>query len=231
MGERSERPTVSGSQANQQSSTSNAAAKTTPKVEHPRIRHYADLAHDPCTADDRTTPMLETILFVLALAIVAILLLAIRKPDTFRVARTARINAPPDKILPLINDLRAMNTWNTFSLRDPTSKTSYSGPASGIGALHTFDGPKSGGGTIEITGTDAPDHVKMRLQMTRPIKADNTVTFTLTRAGAATDVTWAMEGRSPFMIKVMTLFFNHDAMMHSAFDEGLANLKALAEKT
>ena len=173
--------------------------------------------------------MLETLLIAVALALIAVLLLAIRKPDTFRVARTARINAPPEKIFPLISDLRVMNTWNTFSLRDPTSKTSYSGPASGVGAVHNFDGPKSGGGTIEITDADAPNRVKMRLQMARPIKADNTVTFTLARTGAATDVTWAMEGRSPFMIKVMTLFFNHDAMMHSAFDEGLANLKALAE--
>ncbi len=174
--------------------------------------------------------MLETVLIVLAVALIATLLLAMRKPDTFRVARTARINALPEKIFPLINDLRAMNTWNTFSLRDPTSVTSYGGPASGTGALHSFNGPKSGGGTIEITEADAPSRVTMRLQMTRPINADNTVTFTLARAGTATDVTWAMDGRSPLLMKVMTLFFNHDAMMHAAFDEGLANLKALVEQ-
>jgi Polyketide cyclase / dehydrase and lipid transport len=174
--------------------------------------------------------MLQTILILLALAVLVIAVLAARKPDTFRVARTARINASPDKIFPLINDLRAMNTWNTFSLRDPSSKTSYSGPASGVGAQHAFDGPKSGGGTIEITEVDAPNRATMRLQMTRPIKADNVVTFTLARAGSATDVTWAMEGRSPFFIKVMTLFFNHDGMMHQAFDEGLMKLKELAEK-
>jgi hypothetical protein len=174
--------------------------------------------------------MLEIVLILLALAILVIGLLAAQKPDTFRVARTARINASPEKIFPLINDLRAMNTWNTFALRDPTSKTSYSAPASGVGAQHTFDGPKSGGGTIEITEVDAPNRARMRLLMARPIKADNAITFTLARAGTATDVTWAMEGRSPFFIKVMTLFFNHDAMMHTAFDEGLSKLKALAEQ-
>jgi uncharacterized protein YndB with AHSA1/START domain len=164
------------------------------------------------------------------LALVVVLLLAARKPDAFHMSRSRRINAPPEKIFPLINDLRAMNTWNTFSVRDPTSKTSYSGPASGKGALHTFDGPKSGGGTIAITDVEPPNRIVMRLMMTRPIKADNVVTFTLARIGAETDVTWAMDGHSPFLIKVMTLFFNHNAMMHAAFDEGLANLKALAEK-
>ncbi len=174
--------------------------------------------------------MLETLLIILAIGLMGVLVLASRKPDTFQVARTTRIDAPAEKIFPLINDLRAMNTWNTFSLRDPTSKTSYSGPMSGVGALHTFDGPKSGSGTIEIIATEAPQRVKMRLLMTKPIKADNVVTLTLTRAGPATDVTWAMEGPSPYLIKVMTLFFNHDAMLHSAFDAGLAKLKALAEK-
>ena len=174
--------------------------------------------------------MLEVLLILLVLAVVVVLLLASQKPDTFRVARSALIKAPAEKIFPLINDLRAMSAWNPFSLRDPTSKTSYSGPASGKGAQHTFNGPKSGGGMIEITDQEVPKRIGMRLQLTKPIKADNVVTFTLAPAGAATDVTWAMEGRQPFLIKVMTLFFNHDAMLTSAFDEGLANLKRLAEK-
>jgi hypothetical protein len=173
--------------------------------------------------------MLQIIVISLSVALVGAVLLAAAKPDMFRVARTARIDAHPDTIFPLINDLRAMNTWNTFALRDPMSKTSYSGPSTGVGARHTFNGPKSGGGVIEITAVDAPTRAVMRLRMTKPIKADNTVTFTLARAGAGTDVTWAMEGRLPFFIKVMTLFFNHDAMLQQAFDEGLANLKALAE--
>ena len=54
--------------------------------------------------------LLKTIAIVGALlltAIVVIVILALRKPDEFRVSRTQQIAAPPDKIYPLIVNLRA----------------------------------------------------------------------------------------------------------------------------
>ncbi len=41
------------------------------------------------------------------IAIVVIVILALRKPDEFRVSRKQQIAAPPDKIYPLIVNLRA----------------------------------------------------------------------------------------------------------------------------
>ena len=48
--------------------------------------------------------------------------------------------------------------------------------------------------------------------------------------GGATDVTWAMSGKSAFVPKLMGIFMNMDAMIGSQFAKGLANLKAIAEK-
>ena len=47
----------------------------------------------------------------------------------------------------------------------------------------------------------------------------------------APNVTWAMYGPAPFISKVMQVFFNMDNMIGKDFEDGLANLKALAEKT
>ena len=47
--------------------------------------------------------------------------------------------------------------------------------------------------------------------------------------GDATNVTWAMDGPLPYLAKVMHLFFNMDKIVGSPFEEGLANLKAIAE--
>ena len=41
---------------------------------------------------------------ILVVAAAVVLVLAMTKPDTFRVARSAVIKAPPDKIFPLIAD-------------------------------------------------------------------------------------------------------------------------------
>ena len=59
------------------------------------------------------------------------------------------------------------------------------------------------------------------------------VQFTLAPNGpatdVATDVTWAMEGRQPFMAKVFSTIVNCDRMVGGQFEEGLAKLKGLAE--
>ena len=139
-----------------------------------------------------------------------------------------RINARPEKIFPLINDLKAMATWNPFSLRDPTAVFSYTGPASGQGARHSFAGPKSGAGSIEIIDA-TPTKIDMRLIMTKPVKTDSVVQFALQPVGTATDVTWSITGNQPLLFKTLTMFFNHDKMMGDVFTEGLGNLKRIAE--
>ena len=46
----------------------------------------------------------------------------------------------------------------------------------------------------------------------------------------ATEVTWAMHGPVPYVGKIMHMVINCDKMVGSQFEEGLAKLKALAEK-
>jgi len=59
------------------------------------------------------------------------------RPDSFQVRRSATINAAPEKIFPLINDLHRFNSWNPFEKKDPNLKRSYSGPESGKGGPRT----------------------------------------------------------------------------------------------
>ncbi|MDW5443975.1 SRPBCC family protein [Polaromonas sp. SM01] len=167
-------------------------------------------------------------LIVLAIAIVAAM--ASQRPDSFRVSRSANIQAPADKLFSLINDVQAFNTWNPYSLKDPEMKGSYRGPAAGPGAHYAFEGKKSGSGSFEITEVTAPSQVKMRLDMTAPFKAQNVVTFTLAPQGSATQATWAMEGPAPFLSKFMGVIFDMDKVIGTDFEAGLANLKTLAEK-
>jgi hypothetical protein len=173
--------------------------------------------------------IVATIALVLAILIAAVLAYASTRPSSFRIARSARIRSTPDRLFPLINNLQAMNTWNPYALRDPNTKAGYRGPASGKGAVHTFQGTKSGAGEIEIIDATAPREVTMRLTMVKPMRADNTVRFTLEPEGDVTTVTWAMHGQSPLLGKVMSLLIDCDKMVGKDFEQGLANLKAIAE--
>ena len=101
--------------------------------------------------------MFKTIGLVLLAAIVLVLAYAATRPDSFRLERSLRMQAPPEKIFPLINDLHAFNTWNPYNQKDPAIQLVYSGPAAGPGSSFTFDGNRNvGKGSIEITGTRAP---------------------------------------------------------------------------
>jgi len=43
-------------------------------------------------------------------------------------------------------------------------------------------------------------------------------------------VTWVMAGPSPYISKLMGLFFNMDKLIGADFETGLANLKRLTEQ-
>ena len=175
--------------------------------------------------------MLKIIGVAIVILVAGVLLHAANKPDTFRVERSVSIQALPERIFPLINDLRAFNTWNPYEKKDPNLKGRYSGPSSGKGAGYAFDGNRDvGKGSIEILESSAPSRVTMRLSMVEPFTIQNLVDFTLAPSGGVTHVTWAMQGPAPFLAKIIHVFIDMDRMVGTDFEAGLASLKAIAEK-
>jgi uncharacterized protein YndB with AHSA1/START domain len=174
--------------------------------------------------------MLEIIGIVIA--VLAILVIyAATKPDTFHFERTVSVKAAPDKLFPLINDFQQWSAWSPYEKLDPAMKKRFSGAAAGAGSVYEWDGnSKAGAGRVTITDTTPPNKLAIKLEMFKPFAATNDVAFTLQPKGEATDVTWAMDGRNTLLSKVMSLFFSMDKMVGGQFEEGLGNLKALAEK-
>ncbi|MFH0344177.1 MAG: SRPBCC family protein [Chromatiales bacterium] len=175
--------------------------------------------------------MLRTIAIIVVVLIGAILLYAATKPEIFHVQRATRIKAPPEQIFPLINNLHGWGGWSPYEKKDLAMKRTLSGAESGKGAVYEWDGNKEvGKGRMEIIDTSPPSKVTIKLDFVKPFEAHNIVDFTLEPKGDATDVTWAMHGPSPYISKVMGVFFNMDSMIGKDFETGLANLKTVAEK-
>ena len=84
---------------------------------------------------------------------------------------------------------------------------------------------------MEIVEATAPRRVGMKLDFVKPFEAHNQVEFTLQPEGAgATRETWAMQGPVPYLAKIAHLVFNMDRMVGQDFEDGLANLQAVAQK-
>jgi uncharacterized protein YndB with AHSA1/START domain len=175
--------------------------------------------------------IIAIVAFVLALAIAVVLILAARKPDTFRVQRATTVKAPPEKIFPLINEFHQWRTWSPYETKDPAMKRSYSGEASGKGAVYGWEGNKNvGSGRMEILDAEAPSRIIIKLDFFTPFEGHNTAEFTMLPQGDGTNVTWLMHGPAPFIGKIMHVFINMDHMVGKDFEIGLANLKRLTEK-
>src|SRR5581483_1311486 len=177
--------------------------------------------------------MFETLVIiavVLAIIIAIVLVLASTKPDTFRIQRTAVMNAPADNIFPLIADFREWLNWSPWEGKDPALKRTYSGAERGRGAVYAWDGNKNvGAGRMEILEASEPSKVVINLDFLKPFEAHNTAEFTMLPQGGATNVVWVMHGPAPFMSKLMQVFMNMDRMIGRDFETGLANLKTITE--
>jgi hypothetical protein len=172
-------------------------------------------------------------IFAIAAAVVIaiVLLLAAAKPDTFHVERSMAIAAPPERILPLIDDFRNWRSWSPYEKLDPAMKRTLSGAESGKGAVYEWQGNgKAGQGRMEIAAA-SPSKVAIDLRFLKPFRAHNLAEFRLEPQDGATKVTWAMDGKIPFAAKVMHTIFNMDRMIGKDFEAGLANLKNVAEKS
>jgi hypothetical protein len=175
--------------------------------------------------------ILGVIAGIAGLVIAVVLILAASKPDVFRMQRSVMVNADPSRIFPHINDFHNWAAWTPFDKLDPGMQKICSGADRGKGAIYEWSGnAKAGQGRMEITESTEPTKIVVDLAFRKPFKANNTAEFTMVPKGAMTELTWAMYGNMRFLMKIFHVFMNMDKMVGKDFEEGLVNLKSLAEK-
>ena len=145
--------------------------------------------------------MLKIIGLIIVALIVASLIYAATRPDTFRLQRSITINAPPDRVFPFINDFHQWPLWSPWEKMDPNMRNTHSGAAQRRGAVYEWDGNKNvGTGQSEIVESVPPLTVKIKLDFFKPFEAHNTTEFALDRRDGSTNVTWAIDGPQPYMM-------------------------------
>ena len=166
-------------------------------------------------------------ILVLIIAVVAFIA---TRPASCRIQRNAQVSAPPLVVFAIINDLHQWGRWSPYDKRDPNMKKTFGGPVEGPGAIYTWDGNNEvGEGRLTIQESKPGELVRMKLEFSRPFKATNEVNFKLEPCEGGTRVSWIMDGKNNFMTKAMSLFMNMDKMVGTDFEQGLANLGAVAQ--
>lgn len=175
--------------------------------------------------------MPKKIFLLVGLALVLLLAYAVTRPDSFRMERSIVINAPAEKIFPILNDLGQWSAWSPWEKKDAAMKRKLSSPSSGVGASYDWQGNSEvGTGRMIITESAAPNKLGIQLDFIEPFAARNMSAFNLKPQGNGTQVTWSLEGKNNFVSKLMQVFVSMDSMVGPDYEAGLKNLKALAEK-
>jgi polyketide cyclase/dehydrase/lipid transport protein len=173
--------------------------------------------------------MLPILLALVFIAIIFFVVIAGR-PDEFVVLRSIKISAPPGKVFPHVNDLHKWQAWSPWAKLDPKAKNSFAGADSGTGAAMSWDGNKKiGAGRMTITGSEANELIRFKLEFIRPFQATDSAEFTFKPEDHQTVVTWSMTGKNNFFFKVFGLLINFDKKVGGDFEKGLVSLKAVAE--
>lgn len=175
----------------------------------------------------------KIILGALALIVIVVVVfcaVAAMQSDELTVTRTATFNAAPDRVFEHVNDFHKWGAWSPWAKLDPAMKTTYSGPASGVGSSYAWVGNSDvGEGKMTITGSKPGAEVAIDLDFIKPFESKNITVFTLKPDGGKTTVTWKMSGKKNFISKAMCLVMDMDKMIGTDFEKGFAQMKPIVE--
>jgi hypothetical protein len=175
--------------------------------------------------------MIKKALLVLVALLAIVLVIAAFKSPHFRVERSRSIPAGAEALFPFVNNHKKFNEINPWLKMDPAAKVSYAGPESGVGAVSSWEGGKTGKGSATIIESKPNELVKLRMDWKEPMEGTNTVEYTLVPDGAKTKLTWAMYGDSNYMGRLMSLIMDCEKMCGPPFEQGLADIeKAVTAK-
>ncbi len=125
----------------------------------------------------------KLILGVIALIVVVAAVLCVvvaMQPEDLKITRSATFNAQPDKVFEQINDFHKWEAWSPWAKMDPNMRTTYSGPASGVGASYAWVGnDEVGEGKMTIAESKPNETIKIDLEFIKPFASKNPTDFAI----------------------------------------------------
>jgi uncharacterized protein YndB with AHSA1/START domain len=171
-------------------------------------------------------------LLVLVLAVGGLAIAIAMQPNEIRVERKIVIAAPPSAVFPHVNNFRKWKAWSPWEKLDPAAQNTFPGPEEGEGAIFQWAGnSKVGKGQMTILESRPNELVRIKLDFIEPMEDTSLTHFHLKGDAAQTELTWNMHGEHSLMSKAMCVFMDMEKMVGDSFEEGLANIKAIAEKS
>ncbi|MCJ8152305.1 SRPBCC family protein [Chryseobacterium sp. SSA4.19] len=176
---------------------------------------------------------MKTILKILGILILLIIVYAVIAMLAFgknyHYEKSLVINAPREKVWQNIHSMKAFNRWNPWMKLDKSMKIVYTGNSGQVGDKYCWDSKNddAGAGCQEIKDLVLNEKQKTEMTFIRPFEGESTSEIILSSEGNSTKVTWTMDTEQDAMMKIIRPMM--DYQMGKSYQEGLNNLKILAE--
>lgn len=167
------------------------------------------------------------------IALVILLLLycafVLSLPNQYGVTRSVTIQAPAAKVYAYLAAPKEWKKWSVWNQRDPNMEMLYAGPEQGSGASWDWKSKSEGNGGMKFISVSDNQVINYELHL-EGMGKPSTGVIMLETEGSQTKISWSMNGTTEgnFMMKLFVPFM--DKMIGPDFEQGLKNLKALAEK-
>ncbi len=179
--------------------------------------------------------MFKRISFGALLLFVVLVVIGYMLPTQVHVERSITVERPARVLFTIIDDYRYFKQWSPWLARDPNAEYVISGPDTGVGARLSWTGEPHlvGSGWQEIIASKPYEQIDIRLDLDSQGSADTR--FTFQPVGGATRITWSFDSDltegldlfDGFLARYFGLLF--DRWIGTEYEQGLANLKRLAE--
>lgn len=167
------------------------------------------------------------IILVILAAIFAIWLIASAlSPSHCHLERSVEINAPASVVFDNVHNLKKWQQWSYWNELEPDARKTYEGPESGVGSKYSWEGKKTGKGSMTIIESVPNETIKTELDFDGKGTAKAGFKFEL--AGNGTKVTWNFDSDVGFMQRVFMALVM-DKFLGTAYEKGLAKLKTVCE--
>ncbi|MCP5313128.1 MAG: SRPBCC family protein [Chromatiaceae bacterium] len=168
---------------------------------------------------------------ILLVVFVLLLVIGLLLPSSSAVERSIAIDAPPEKVFPHLNGMRAFHAWSPWSSIDPDTEYTFSGPEQGVGSRMVWQSGNAqvGGGSQEITESVPNERVATRLEFGD--KGDGEASFLLEPSAGATVVRWQFKTEFGWDLFGRYVGLMLDNLIGSSYERGLQTLKEHIEQT
>lgn len=174
-------------------------------------------------------PLIRLIFRVLLILLVLLGLIGLMLPSSAQVSRTIEIEAPVDAVFPHLNSMKRFHAWSPWTGIDPETTYLFEGPASGVGSRMRWYSGEEGIGEGSQIITASSHNRRVETDLVFGDQGEGTATFELIPVEGATELRWTFQTDFGWDIFGRYVGLMLDAMIGTAYDRGLQNLKQRLE--